>query len=297
MHRDCTFRLGATLAGLLLCLMAPPSTSAEDLSRDEVFPRDDVFGRLLADPKEPRFYGGIYRITFRTGDVTAGSASDEMDSGFIGAGHNFGIWTRRQGKDGIQVGLFGQIVSQFNLSYSSGDLINTDYLVGIPVSLRRGPWSGRVRLLHQSSHLGDEFLVRNHVIPVRNFGYEMFDGLLARDLGPARLYAGMGAVFNSSTDFDPMMFQAGAEYRSRWDPGWRVFGLRPTAVCGVDYRTWQQQDWDPTVNAVAGLELAREDSPTLVRFLGTLLHGHFPFAQFFDDTEVDAVGLMLQLEI
>lgn len=295
-HHPTVSRLGAA-AILLFASLATAAPEPDSLTRDETFPRDDVFSGPLADPKEPRFYGGIYRIKFRSGDVTSGRGTDELDSGFIGAGDNFGVWTRRQGNDGIQVGIFGQIVSQFDLSISSGDLINTDYLVGIPVSLRRGPWSGRIRLLHQSSHLGDEFLVHNRVIPVRNFGYEMFDGLLSRDFGPLRFYGGMGVVFNSSTDFDPMMFQAGTEYRSRWDPGWRLFGLRPAAVLGVDYRTWQQQNWDSTWNVVTGLELAHPTRSTLVRLLGTLLRGHFPFAQFFDETEVDALGLMLQLEI
>ncbi len=50
-------------------------------------------------------------------------------------------------------------VFQFDLSAPSSDLINTDYVVGVPLSWRSGGWSTRVRLYHQSSHLGDEFLL------------------------------------------------------------------------------------------------------------------------------------------
>jgi len=274
-----------------------PGTSAGTASH--VFPRDDVFRPLLADPKEPRFYASYHRVNFRTGDVRAGRDTDVIHSGFIGAGENIGLWTRRAAAscDGVQISLFGGVFAQFDLSISSGDLINTDFLVGIPVSVRRGPWSFRGRLLHQSSHLGDEFLVRNRAIQVKNFGFEMLDALVSYDHGRLRAYGGLGVVFNSSTDFDPLAFQAGVEARVPWAPEWKLLGLVPTPVLGVDFKTWQQQDWDATWNAVAGLEFNRPGDNARLRLVGTLLHGHFPFAQFFDDTEVDAYGLAVQFEL
>jgi Protein of unknown function (DUF1207) len=39
------------------------------------------------------------------------------------------------------------------------ELINADYVIGFPLSYRNGPLSARARLFHQSSHLGDEFLL------------------------------------------------------------------------------------------------------------------------------------------
>ncbi|MEK7826807.1 MAG: DUF1207 domain-containing protein [Thermodesulfobacteriota bacterium] len=53
----------------------------------------------------------------------------------------------------------GAVLAQFNLDSSSNDLINADYVIGFPLSYRNGPWSERARLFHQSSHLGDEFLL------------------------------------------------------------------------------------------------------------------------------------------
>lgn len=287
---------------LLLLLLFAGSAAAEDGSSGaaawRVFPRDDVFRKLLADPKEPRFSATYARIDFRAGDVRAGRAETLIHTGMVGLGETVGLWTRRRANgDGVQVSLFGGVFSQFDLSISSGDLINTDFLVGVPVTVRRGPWSLRTRLLHQSSHVGDELLLRNPVIRVENFGFEMLDTLVSFERGAWRAYGGLGVVVNSSTDFDPMAFQAGVEARSGWSPAWSLFGLRPTPVLGIDAKTWQQQDWGPTLNAVAGLEFARPGDTTRVRFLGTLLYGHYPFAQFFDDTEVSAVGLSLQLDL
>lgn len=271
--------------------------STGEAAASRVFPRDDVFRPLVADPKEPRFYASYQRIDFRTGNVRDGQKR-LLHSGFVAAGESIGLWTRRREDcDGVQVSLFGGVYSQFDLSISSGDLINTDFLVGIPVTWRRGPWSVRGRLLHQSSHLGDELLIRNPGIRVKNFGFEMLDALVSYDHGPWRGYGGLGVVFNSSTDFDPMAFQAGIEARSGWNPAWRVLGLQPTPVFGVDYKTWQQQDWGSTWNVVTGLEFHRPGETTRIRFLGTMLAGHYPFAQFFDETRVRSLGLTLQLEL
>jgi hypothetical protein len=125
----------------------------------------------------------------------------------------------------------------------------------------------------------------------------MLDALASYDHGPWRAYGGLGVVVNSSTDFDPMAFQAGIEARSGWTPAWRVLGLQPTPLFGVDYKTWQQQDWGSTWNVVTGMEFHRPGETTRIRFLGTMLAGHYPFAQFFDETTVRSLGLTLQLEL
>ena len=266
-------------------------------SVDRFLTRDDVFRPLLADPKEPRFSASYQRIRFRTGEVRSGRDTDTIHSGFVQAGQSIGLWSRRRGCDGVQIGLFAGVHSQFDLSIDSGDLINTDYLVGMPITWRAGPWSWRGRILHQSSHLGDEFLLRNRSVRVKNFGFEMVDALLSFEEGRWRAYGGGGAVFHSATDFDPLVFQAGLEVQSREPLSWRPWGLVPTPVAGVDFKTWQQQDWGPTWNVVAGIELSRPNDTVRVRLLANLLAGHFPYAQFFDETTVRSVGLGIHLEL
>lgn len=85
----------------------------------------------------------------------------DLDVAMVSFGGEFGFWGLRQpdGCDGLQVSLFGVVFSQFNLDASSADLLNADYLVGPMLTYRRGPWSARFRIYHQSSHLGDEFLL------------------------------------------------------------------------------------------------------------------------------------------
>src|SRR2546422_3614331 len=49
-------------------------------------------------------------------------------------------------RSAIAAGVF----SQFNMQSATNDLINTDYLVGLPLTYRHGSWSTRLRLYHQS---------------------------------------------------------------------------------------------------------------------------------------------------
>lgn len=263
-----------------------------------VFPRDDVFRAPLADPKEPRFSASYQRVRFRTGQVTAAHPDETLHMGFVSAGTTLGLWSRRRdGCDGIQVGILGGVFSQFDLDRSSGDLVNSDFLVGVPVTGRSGRWSGRARLLHQSSHLGDEFLVRNRAIRVRNFGFEMVDLLVSYDFDRLRIYGGAGVVFNSSTSFAPGVFQAGAELRPRWNTAWRPFTLVPSLLVAVDFKSWEEQGWGATWNAVAGFEFQPPGRTPRLRLVATAMSGHFPFAQFFAETRADAVGLAAQFDI
>ena len=61
---------------------------------------------------------------------------------------------------GFQISISGSVFAQFDLDVNSYDLLNADYIVGIPITMRTGAFSARLRLYHQSSHLGDEFLLR-----------------------------------------------------------------------------------------------------------------------------------------
>jgi hypothetical protein len=79
----------------------------------------------------------------------------------------------------LQAGVF----SIFNMNAVSSDLVNADYTVGLLTSYRTGPFSGFLRLHHQSSHLGDEFIL-NSETPINriNVSFEEVDVKIAYEL-------------------------------------------------------------------------------------------------------------------
>jgi len=88
-------------------------------------------------------------------------------------GEYFGLASGFFGEAGIsQIGIQAAVFALFNLDAPSSDLVNADYWIGLPLSYRRGPWSYLIRLYHQSSHLGDEFILGNPGINRVNLSYE-----------------------------------------------------------------------------------------------------------------------------
>ncbi len=73
--------------------------------------------------------------------------------------------------------------SDFNLGAESADLVNSDFIASVHASTRAGNFSTFARIYHQSSHLGDEFLLRTRTDLERiNLSYEGVDLRLSYEL-------------------------------------------------------------------------------------------------------------------
>ena len=120
----------------------------------ELLPENDVFRPLWADPKQPQFFASLQATKVRA------PQKSYFNMGSVGFGENFGLsrkaqWLRR---------MAGRRSRRRLCPIRHGCRIyrprQADYVIGIPVSFRSGLFSTRVRLFHQSSHLGDEFLLQ-----------------------------------------------------------------------------------------------------------------------------------------
>ena len=165
---------------------AKPESAGRFLSvtgQGNAYPVGDLFQSLIADPKQPRFFVSLR--SFSSMDVRYTMAS-------VGFGETFGMYRFydiREG-DGLQLSLEGALFAQFNLDTASSDLINADYIIGIPVTYRYGDNSFRFRIYHQSSHLGDELLLSaNHPNRV-NLSYESMELIYSREWHEWRGYGG-----------------------------------------------------------------------------------------------------------
>jgi len=262
--------------------------------RQSAFPKDDVFRPLMADPKQPQFFAS-WQATRARSDRTYANV------GSVGFGENFGFYTRRDGCNGWQVGLLAGVFSQFNLDAPSSELINTDYIVGIPLSWRSGGWSTRVRLYHQSSHLGDEFLLGRPGFNRVNLSFEEVEAILSYDYRWARLYAGGGyLVDREPATLDRIRAQWGFELRGPTmdSPilGTMLTGLRITPVLGTDFKSFEELNWVINTNVVGGIEWSMDGSTRRLRVLLNYYHGFNPYGQFFAQ-KIETVGLGLYLAL
>jgi hypothetical protein len=259
-------------------------------SNVELFPENDVFRPLFADPKQPQFFASLLGTKVRA------PQKSYFNMGSVGFGDNFGLVGKRNGCDGWQVGILPGVFAQFDMDAGSYPLINADYVIGIPVSFRSGLFSTRVRLFHQSSHLGDEFLLNNPGVTRTDLSFEVLEAILSLDApgGWGRVYAGGAhALHVSPSGLDRNSVHWGFELRG---PTFKapllarpMPGSRLTPVFGADFQAFEELNWSINTNVVAGLEWSKAGADRRFRLLFNYYHGYSPYGQFFA-TKLEMVG-------
>ena len=246
-------------------------------------PKDQLFQSLLADPRWPHFSASFQR--YIKDDQLRNAASANF-------GESFGIY-RFGGpwKSTMELGIQAGVFSIFDLDSQSFDLINADYLVGIPLTLKKGNFANLTRIFHQSSHLGDEFLLRGQTEERINLSYESVNSMFSYHLPVGfRVYAGGGYIFHKDpSDLDPWSTQAGLEFRSPWF--WLKGALRP--VAGVDVQNRQESNWSTDVSARVGIQFENPDFLSRkLQLLFEYYSGKSPNGQFYD-RKIETFGLGL----
>jgi hypothetical protein len=255
-----------------------------------VLPGGDPFAPPIAGAGEPRISLGLIGTHLSSTPAVSGSGSSDFNAGVVSGGAVFGLWARHDDCATLQVSLLGGVFSQFNMNAPSQALINSDFLVGGQVTWRRGRVSSRVRVYHQSSHLGDEFILRNPRVARVDFGFQAVDGLLSLDRDLWRVYAGGGVRFFNHSDLGPGVLRGGIEVNQR-----PTLGRRPRVVLAVDLTAHQALAWRGAVTGAGGLEWTGPSSGRRLRALLTTFNGPAPWGQFFDE-RMRHVGAQLQFE-
>jgi hypothetical protein len=256
---------------------APPDKNITQVPVKEtiLFPQGQLFYAPMANPREPRTHVTYLHLNL---------PGDSFNIGSVGFGDSFGlVSTPGWGKaDTWQLSISGAVLAQFNLDSSSMDLINADYIIGFPLSYRNGPWSARVRLFHQSSHLGDEFLLLPQRPELRvtriNLSFETIELLGAWEWEGLQFTAGPSYIIHTDTDLKRSSIEAAIDYQSR-EP---VF--RPTIrlFAGVLCHAWEETDWNLDVNVKAGINIRSPyTEKRAIQIFGEYYNGNLPFGQFY----------------
>jgi hypothetical protein len=245
-------------------------------------PTGHLFKPLLADPRWAHF-SAAYRNY-------VGDNIDGNNNGAVSFGETIPFYRANLGRSttqwetGIQAGVF----SDFNLDARSSDLINTDFIASVYSSVRAGQFSAFGRVFHQSSHLGDEFLLRTTLERV-NLSYEGADLRLSYELPYGiRVYGGGGGIFHKQpSTIKPWLIQYGIEFRSPW----RIEFAAMRPILAVDIKNHQQNNWNADVSARAGFQFDNFSAfGRKLQFLGEYFHGNSPTGQFYRE-RVEYIGI------
>ncbi len=237
------------------------------------FPSARHFPPLLADPTEPRYSAALIatdlfartaapaeRPAFQLGEPGANLDADLQ--GAVGIGTSVPVFElARWPGGGATLGALVGVFARFRVEQSSRDEVANDWYVGVPLALAHGPLGARLRLVHRSSHMGDELQAQGAART--EFSYEAVDLLAAyRPAGSVRVYGG-GAVNLRTNSYileerdgqlirfsyhDRLSVQAGTELSwKRWAAG------AAALLAGVDLQASDRTDWQPQLSAILGL--------------------------------------------
>jgi hypothetical protein len=245
-------------------------------------PHGHLFDPLIADPRWPRFSIGYRYFTDTASHV--GSAT---------FGETFALYRWRGAGGFAEAGFQAGVFSIFDLGAPSSDLINSDFFVALQASYRKDDLSTMFRIFHQSSHLGDEFLLRTRIDRV-NLSYEGVDLKLSyRPTKWLRLYGGGAYMFDlDPPGIKPWATQAGFELqtpRRFWNDTSRL-------VTALDFQTRQENKWSSEISLRGGLQFERPLS--FMRKISLLMEyykGHSPNGQFFTE-KIEYFGPGLHLD-
>jgi hypothetical protein len=234
-------------------------------------PEGLLYKSYLAGPKEPRF------ATSWVHDRSRGWLWDVTLGGRVGI-LRFGSETH---PEGFQLDIEGAAFPRLDIEHQR-DLESADFRFGVPLTWADGPFQLKFAYYHLSSHVGDEYLVRNPGFVRSNYSRDalVLGGgyFLTPDL---RLYGELDYAFVVSGGSQPWMIQFGADYSPVAPVRWH--GAPFVAINGL---LRQEVSWGGGFNLMAGWQWRSLPFGRLVRIGLQYYNGktsQFEFLQASDE--------------
>lgn len=293
-RRHASFQLSLVreLAFLFLLFAAGPVYPSDEVSDPgamTLFPSGDLYPQYAADPHRVGF--GVQRLSFT--DVRIPSSGDSRVA--IRAGGRLGIVRiHPSGNEerGWQVSLEGGFNTQFDADHSL-DNIGWDGRYGLVITTAQSrQWAFKFGLLHDSSHVGDEYMERTGR---KRIGYTRHELAAGAGWFPDKrllLYgeAGWGYELSNERLQEPGRIQFGLAYESFPTPEKGRIGWYGAA----DLSAMEERDWRVDRSLQTGLA-ARSGGRTW-RFGIEWYRGRPPIGEFFQITEeYVSVGLWIDI--
>jgi len=261
------------LSPLLLFIFIFNSLSGQEI-KIKFFPDSSDVTALLFNPLEPQTYASIN--IFNTNEII----DYEIYVPFaIGFNKVIACWNKNQ------ISFNSAIHSQFGFrqedtKYFTGirkSYLNSDFRFGFEYYFNLSKkLILKTQLLHQSSHLGDDFMLL-HVINKHDYwakdptNFEMIDLGLIYEFKHFNTYAVIGYVISPETSRKRGQIQFGT-FSTNFYRAWLKH-----VVVGFDLRLLEINNFYPNLNSGIGFKIS-ESYPAFI-FLN-FYHGHLPYSRF-----------------
>ena len=240
----------------------------------EFLPKENIWQTQSLDPLASQSFTGIATVW-----------ENDQKADYISALFSFGYqksifsWTKA-GNKWIDIGIEGSAITQFEWTnrpgYMQRNILSTDFIVGMPVVWHLKPMTFRFRFYHLSSHMGDDYMIRNGITSYyrNNNNYEQFDVTASYLFRNLRMSIGIGTILRASTERKPLVFSLGAEYLSPLNEKESV-----SFFTGFFADSKQDNDYKPSINIGTGIKLGKTDRRGL-KILATYFHGPLPYSVY-----------------
>jgi hypothetical protein len=242
----------------------------------QYLPDGILYKSYLAGDREPRFAGQWIR------EKNAGWLWDVALGGRAGI-VRYGTMNSPR-PEGWQIDIEGAAFPRLNIEHER-DLDAVDFRFGIPITVQRGPWQAKFGYYHLSSHMGDEYLVRNNTLDRINYVRETMIFGVGYFWNPAlRFYSEAGWAFYTDGGSQPWEFQFGFDY-SPIEPTRQW----PSPFFAINAHLHQEVDYSGNMTVQTGMQW-RGQSGRLFRIGLQYLNGMSNMAQFYNRFE-EQVGM------
>lgn len=192
-----------------------------------------------------------------------------------------------------ELGAFTQFEWKLIENEQQRNLINTDYRINFSYIRQQNKNTYRLRFFHVSSHLGDDYLIRNNIseYSVNKVNYEQLEFTFFHDYSSQlKTYVGIGSVVRPNSIRLPFSYHAGFQYNSADKINQWGFSF------GGNVKGSQETDFNPGVKIGIGPAYFVENKTDPVRLILEYYNGNLPYSQF-EESHIEWFGLGLYFYI
>ena len=245
---------------------------------------------------------------FKVSPITAKTAGGfQFNSYKVLVNLKANVFKKLYAKNNYQLAVSGHIDNQFVFREESSSrfngithsLFNTDYFIYLhnDFVLNENNFL-RINLYHRSSHLGDDFLLKNEYTTITHpdywandpSNYETIEVLYAYNKEKLGLYGGISYIVRTDSDRKKLAFQTGAVFKNFESESkfWRRIFI------GYDFRFLENNNFNADFNGGIGYAFKNNNSLRLEYY-----NGHLPYSRLERDVKTSwlSVAFYYNLEL